>query len=86
MNIKLNDWVMRVPYPECCVGFTQTYEHVVPNAANLVTSLNTERESIIVRVFCDGKYYEEEFWAGNFLKVKLEPILSEKWKTQEKQD
>lgn len=86
MNIKVDDWVMRVPYPVACIGFTQTYEHVEPNAANRVIAFNVERESITVHVFYDGNYYDEEFWAGNFLKVKLKPILSETWKTQEKPD
>ena len=75
MNVQIDDWVVRNAYPVVREGFQQTYEHVLPNALNRVIAIDNEREAITLHVFCDGKYYEEEFWAGNFRKSTTTPCL-----------
>ncbi len=78
MKIRVNEWVVRNPYPLVCRGFTQTYEHVHPNTLHRVIFIDASRESITLNVYYDGKYYEEEFWAGNFRRSTSTPILEEK--------
>lgn len=75
MNIKENNWVNSVAYPVAKSGFSQTYEHIRPNTSYRVIAVDEEKEAITLHVFCDSKYYEETFWAGNFLKQSLTSIL-----------